>query len=241
MAAFWWHPRGRLRLSDLSVENEDELVTRYYEKDNAGDEVSRRPGTIFWCPILEFENDPWFAHIDRVDPYHEKGATFLIGKKRKNTDPFDHVPIKEAGLQVESNEALLVYKAKRRPVVLFSMQPKEWRLRSGRPADEVFLCIPSYTLEGYEPEQILAIKCLKYPTLFYLPADQAFNRKEAMLRFDRAQLVLTSYLERVSPHQRLTNDALTLIQGWFRYWSTGSPEDWILQYQKQQLERFDWA
>lgn len=215
----------------------DDLVSQYYEKDGADGQSCMRPGALFRAPILEFENDPWFAHLDRVDPEHKRSATFLIGKRRKDSDPFNHVPIKEAGLDVESNEGMVVFKAKVRPVVLFSVPTAGWKLRSGRPADEGFLCIPAYSLGGYDPGHILAVKCLKYPNLFYLPDDAALYRKEAMLRFDRAQVVMKSELERIIPPQRLTDDALTLLQGWFRYWTTGSPEDWILQYQSQQLAR----
>jgi len=219
------------------TEAPDDLVQQYYERHTVGDDACLTPGALFRAPILELENEPWFAHLDRIDPTHQRPSTFLLGKRRRDADPFDHTPTKEPGLEVESNEALVVFKAKKRPVVLFSLSPGEWRLRSGRPADEAFLCIPSYTIEGYAPEHVAAVRCFKYATLFYLPEDLEFRRKEAMLRFDRSQLVLKSQLERISPSQRLTTDALMLLQGWFRYWMTGTTEDWILQYQEQQMAR----
>ena len=215
-----------------------ELIDKYYERDNSDANSFLKPGAFLWAPILEFEGDPLLAIVDRVDSKHERPATFQLRRRRKfKDDPFKHVPINEPGLQLESNEGLMVFKAKRRPVVLFSTAPEQWNLRSGKPADEVFLCVPAYRLEKYEPEHIAAIRCFKYVSLFHLPADTTVGRKESMLRFDRSQLVPKHLLERISPHQRLTDDALTLLQGWFRYWSTGDTEDWILEHQAEQVKR----
>jgi hypothetical protein len=210
-----------------------ELIQQYYDSCPSSD---LRPGKIMLGPILEFENRPWFASLDRVDPSHVRPATFTL-TTNPTSQVFNHQPIKEASLEVESTEALVVFKAKKRPVVLYSMAPETWNLRTGRQADRVYLCLPSYRLEDYYPQHIAAVKCCKYVSLFYLPADSSFGRQEAMLRFDRAQMISESQLEPISPSQRLGDDALTLLTAWFRYWTTGEPEDWILQYQAEQLAR----
>ena len=214
-----------------------DLIDAYYERDEVPDDERLRPGALFLAPVLEFEQRPWFAHLDRIDPRHERPATFVMRKAGSNWDPFDHLPIKESGLEVESDEGLAVFKVKKRPVVVFSLSPGDWNLVSGRTADEAYLCIPSYSLDRYDAEHVAAVQCFKYPTLFHLPADPELRRREGMLRFDRSQVMLRAQLEPVQPAQKLTEDALLLLQAWYRYWSTGLTEDWVLQYQAQQLAR----
>ena len=186
--------------------------------------------------LLRFGPQQLYAHVDRVDPEHKKPATFIISPKRKNADPFEHITVKEPFVELPSDQALMVYNAKLRPVVLFSMPPETWNLRSGRPADQGFLCIPAYGLKDYDSNHIAAVRHMKYASLFYLPEELAFSRREAMLRLDRSQIIARDHLVRIKPNHRLTEPALTLLQGWFRYWSTGSPEGWILDYQREQVE-----
>lgn len=72
-----------------------------------------------------------------------------------------------------------------------------------------------------------------------MPRDTKFGLEESFVRFDRTQIVHQHQLKRWYPHVKLHDDALMLLQEWFRYFTTGSTEDWVLEYQKTELEKLE--
>ena len=139
-------------------------------------------------------------------------------------------------LKLKNNEAFVAYKAKTRPVLLFSLAPGVRPDIAGG-QDEGFLCLPIFRLLRYSDEFTLSVKAFKYESLFYLPEDSRSGLKECMVRFDRAQVIHAAQLERRRPATKIAPDALLVMQEWFRYYVTGACEDWLLQHQRVELDK----
>ena len=109
------------------------------------------------------------------------------------------------------------------------------RKSSGACWRKACFCLPLFSLEEYDREFVTSLRSLKYESAFYLPAEATFGIEESFIRFDRGQMVHCHHLKRWRSPTKLHEDALLVLQEWFRYYTTGYAEDWILRYQKTEL------
>jgi len=212
-----------------------DLIGEYYRADPDPFEDCFRQGTFFRAPIYYIDARPTFVRLTGVDPQGKHPPTFEL--TQKDRDAYKHQPLNYPGVQLRDDEEFLAIPSKLRPVILFSSPLKDWQLVGGDRPEETFVCLPTYGLDEQKDDFRLAVQAFKYASLFYLPEDNLFGRKEAFVRFDRAQVVPKQQLVRLDPHHRLTDDALYLLQEWFAYYLTGAPSDFVLKYQAQQMER----
>jgi hypothetical protein len=213
----------------------NDLFGEYYQPDPSSTRDAYRPGAFFRAPIHQVDVQQTFVRLTGIDPEGKYPPTFQLTKKDR--DAYNHQPLNYPNLQLRDDEEFVAVRSKLRPVILSSSPLEDWRLVGGNRPEEAFVCLPTYGLDEYDDEFRLALKVSKYASLFYLPEDDRFARKEAFVRFDRMQVVAKQQLVRLEPHHRLTDDALYFLQEWSRYYLTGTPSDWVRQYQAQQMER----
>jgi len=212
-----------------------DLITTFYEPDKVPPKQALRPGAVFNAPILFVDSGLRLLKIEYVDPEHRKPPMLKLGKE--DEDSFKHPPVLELGLR--DNEELAALKCKSRPVIIFSQPLTRWKFLGEERQGDSFLCLPLFGLDQYEREFVLSVRAFKYESAFYLPKDATFRLKEGFVRFDRTQIVHRHQLKRWYPHVKLHDDALMLLQEWFRYFTTGSAEDWVLEYQKAEVEKLE--
>jgi hypothetical protein len=213
----------------------NDLFGEYYQPDPSPFEDCFRQGAFFRAPIHYVDARPWFVRLTGIDPQGKHPPTFEL--TQKDRDAYKHQPLDYLGVQLRDDEESLAIRSKLRPVILFSSPLKDWQLVRGDTPEETFVCLPTYGLDEHDDQFRIALKAFKYASLFYLAEDKRFGRKEAFIRFDRLQVVPKLQLERLQPPHQLGDDALVFLQDWFRYYLTGSGEDYVLKYQKEQMER----
>ena len=212
-----------------------DLITTFYEPDTVPPEQALRPGAVFNAPILFVDSRLQLLKIEYVDPKHKNPPMLKLGKA--DEDSFEHPPVLELGLR--DDEELAALKCKSRPVIIFSQAPAHWKFFGEERQGDSFLCLPLFGLDQYEQEFVLSVRAFKYESAFYLPKDTTFRLEESFVRFDRTQIVHRHQLKRWYPHVKLHGDALMLLQEWFHYFMTGSAEDWVLEYQKTEVEKLE--
>ena len=212
-----------------------ELIEQFWERDSSPDNDCHHMGVVFEAPVNYVDRRIQALRVDLIDPYHKRPPTIRLGDANDTT--FNHQPVKEPGFTLRSNEAVLAYKAKRRPVFLFSMPSPPRSDHRGGTQDDAFLCVPLFRLIKYSKEFVLSMKAFKYENLFHVPADGSSGIQEGMVRFDRAHVIHMDNLHRWPRHVKLSSDALLVMQEWFRYYLTGMCEDWLLQHQRIELEK----
>ena len=215
--------------------NMADLITTFYEPDKVPPKQALRPGAVFNAPILFVDSGLRLLKIEYIDPKHRKPPMLKLGKE--DEDSFKHPPVLELGLR--DNEELAALKCKSRPVIIFSQPLARWKFLGEEGQGDSFLCLPLFGLDQYEREFVLSVRAFKYESAFYLPKDATFRLEESFVRFDRTQIVHQHQLKRWYPHVKLHDDALMLLQEWFRYFTTGSAENWVLEYQKVEVEKLE--
>jgi len=211
----------------------DELIPVFYEADTAPSKEALRIGAIFEAPILYVDSKMNLLKVQYVDPQHQKPPMLQLGEVDDKS--FNHPPVREIGLR--DNEELAALKCKRRPVVIFSRSVERWRLPGIERQIDTCFCLPLYGLKDYDREFVVSLRAFKYESAFYLPAEKSLGMAESFIRFDRGQIVHCHHIKRWRPPLRLHEDALLVLQEWFRYYTTGVAEDWVLQYQKAEMEK----
>ena len=210
-----------------------ELIEQFWEPDESPDSDCHNIGAVFRAPVNYVDPKLQVLRLTYIDPFHSKPPMLQLGRANEST--FDHQPVKE--LRLKNNEALIAYKAKKRPVLLFSLAPGVRPHIAGGTQDEGFLSLPMFRLRKHADEFTLSVKAFKYESLFYLPEDGRSGLEECMVRFDRAQVIHSAHLERWRPTTKIAPDALLVMQEWFRYYLTGACEDWLLQHQRAELDK----
>jgi len=213
----------------------NDLIRQYYEHDPSPARDAFRQGAFFRAPIHQVGLPQTYVRLIYTDPEGKRPAAFEL--TQKDRDAYNHQPLNHPGVQLRHDEEFVAIRSKLRPIILFSSPLEDWKLVRGGTPEQAFVCLPAYGLEEYDDDFRLAVQAFKYASLFYLPEDARFGRKEAFIRFDRAQVVPQEQLVRLEPHHRLTDDALYFLQEWFRYYLTGVPDKFVLEYQAQQMAR----
>jgi len=211
----------------------DDLIETYYETSTTQRQNTYERGEIYWAPSLFLERDLRLVRPVDPDPWAGDIDGWEI-RRATETDldppPFDHLPLISPRLQ--SHEEYLAIKAKKRPVILFSSGAEVWTYRSGRPREPVYVMLPMFSFYEDDPIEFrLGIQALDYRELFYLGADDSLDMVEGFVRFDRMHVVPRGWLKRRLV--RLTDDAMLLLDEWFKFYITGIAPDWLLQYREE--------
>jgi len=137
------------------------------------------------------------------------------------------LPFKNLNLDVD--EDLLIFKVKRRPVVVLSRAIVDERKADPSRFQDSFWCVPSYTMiDNFGHPQldisfIEDVRTLSYRCCFPLPYDPYLHDQESMLRFDRTQPIPRHCLK--ATKRRLSKGWRLYIQEWARFYITGSLGD----------------
>lgn len=211
----------------------DDLIETYYEASTTQRQDTYNRGEIYWAPSLFLERDLRLVRPVGPDPWAGDIDGWEI-KKATETDldppPFDHPPL--ISPRLETREEYLAIKAKKRPVILFSSAAEAWTYRSGKTRESVYAILPMFSLYEDDPIEFrLRIQALHYRELFYLAPDDSLGMAEGFVRFDRMHVVPKGWLKRRLV--RLTDDAMLLLDEWFKFYVTGEAPDWLLQYREE--------
>lgn len=208
----------------------EDLIRAYYEVSSVQRQNTCERGEIYWAPSLYLERDltlvrpvgpdAWAGDID--------GWEFVAaGQPDVSPPPFDHAPL--WSVRLESREEYLALKAKQRPSILFSSAPEPWSYRSGETRESVYMMLPMSSFHDDDPHEFrLRVRALQYRELFYLPSDQRLRLVEGFVRFDRAHVVPRNWLQ--GHLVRLSDDAMLLLDEWFKFYVTATAADWLLEY-----------
>lgn len=130
-------------------------------------------------------------------------------------------------LGVHSNEVVLAYKAKLRPVVVLT--PCLTEETQGFPSHfkNCVLCAPLYTLvdednilnPGYNEKAIYGIVALKYRSVFPVPTHPYLKSQICSLRFDRILPARINCLSKLET--KMNSKWLAYIREWIRFYATG--------------------
>jgi hypothetical protein len=210
-----------------------DIIGEYYRKPPGGPDFF--PGRIcdivaIYLPtkleVVGFD----YAAANRGDP-----VTYAIGPPDTNT--FTHMPV--AGTRkLESDEALLVVKGKHRPGVILSTTPTNITVAGivARDFPEAYLIVPLYSFQDTHPQAFrLRVQAFEYNMLFHIPLSSVFGVKEGMLRFDRVQVIPRGLLRPWGC--ALTDDALWVLQHWFRYFLTDELDRTLADFRAELLKR----
>ena len=206
-----------------------QLVETYYQEATTQEQKVYPLGHIYTAPCFYLDPDFKVLH-PRVDPYHKRPAIFEIDKP--NESSFHHDPVLKPKL--ESDEAFIPFKAKRRPVVIISQRPAAIGVRTGRDREPDYLIAPLYSLKSYDPPGWRAkIRAFAYPELFYLPSDDQLGMQEGYIRLDRIHAMPQRWLKRC--RLRMTQHAYNLLTLWLQHYITGYCEPVLAEYRHEQL------
>lgn len=151
-------------------------------------------------------------------------------------------------LGVRSNEVVLAYKTKMRPVVVLTpCLPEETQ---GFPSHfkNCVLCAPLYTLVDkdnilnphYNAKAVYGIVALKYRSVFPVPTHPYLKSRICGLRLDRILSARINCLSR--PKTKVTNNWLAYIREWIRFYATGKlVETQLSTSRRKQTELLDTA
>ncbi|TKJ28838.1 MAG: hypothetical protein CEE40_10560 [Chloroflexi bacterium B3_Chlor] len=208
----------------------EDLIGAYYEVSSAQRQNAYERGEIYWAPSLYLErdltlvrpfgSDAWAGEID--------GWEFVAaGQADLRPPPFEHPPL--WSVRLETREEYLRLKAKQRPSILLSSAPEPWTYRSGETRESVYLMLPMFSFHDDDPAEFrLRVRALQYRELFYLPSDESLRMVEGFTRFDRAHVVPRNWLQ--GHRVRLSDDAMLVLDEWFKFFILGTADDWLLEY-----------
>ena len=114
-----------------------ELIDQFWEPDTTPDNDCHKIGAIFQAPVNYVDRHLQVLRVTYVDPYHRRPPMLQLGQADDST--FNHQPVVD--LKLKSNEAYVAYKAKKRPLVLFSMPTGPRPDIAGGSQDGSFLCL----------------------------------------------------------------------------------------------------
>jgi hypothetical protein len=215
-----------------------DIVGEYYAQPSFGSEFM--PGrvcdaTVYYLPagnlrVLKFD-------IEAAN--RGERISYDIGSVEAAT--FRHKPVVRP-YPLEYNEAFVVAKAKRRPVVILS-SPIVRPAVVGLPKQDfpdVYLVCPLYSFGDNHPLEFrLRLEAWEYSMLFHLPGSDEFGVCEGFLRFDRSIIIPQGQLRPRSV--ALTESALYALQHCFSWFLTGKLDSDFAEYRQKLLDALNRA
>jgi hypothetical protein len=179
---------------------------------------------MYWAPIIYRDEDLLLLRLKAYDASDERRSSYEMARMSQTDSPFNHAPVHE--LHLRNNEELVVFRAKYRSAMLFSMPMTE--PDAVAPRDKSFMVIPHYTFHDDDPAGFKeSIRLFEYNALFHAPASTSMRLKDGFFRFDRVTVVPRNDLNEALPY-RLTPDALRFFQSWFDAYKSGELRDDLL-------------
>lgn len=189
--------------------------------------VSR--GRLIWAYFPHVDQVPnRLSPVGRKDPTVHTQAHFLVEPFRYN-DKRPSVSLPVAALPAYSNEELLVFRSKRRPLLVIADNSTEVdkKLTQGKPRQQTaptLLVAPYYgrdegtgTRSGYNDAFVDRVKQCEYPQFFWekLPLPGTI---ESILRFDHIQPIGSHHQTYDVTDYRLSEDALSILDEWLAWY-----------------------
>ena len=170
--------------------------------------------------------------LESYDPQDESRNRYSIQTSEPDdSDLFNHQPVYD--LRLESNEELLVNKAKLRPVIVISQRNQLWPMGGARLAERGLVCIPVYSFQPRDSDEFRRrIGVQEYPWWIYLPEQMGFH--EGFARLDRIQTLEESHLRPTL--NALAEDALWFVSEWLRYCFTEEIDPVLLEYRQELIQ-----
>jgi hypothetical protein len=191
------------------------------------------PGQMYWAPIIYRDEDLLLLRLKQYDAADERRSLFEMTRMSQADSPFNHAPVHE--LHLRNNEELVVFRAKYRSAMLFSVPMTE--PDGVAPRDKSFVVIPHYTFHDDDPAAFKeSIRLFEYNALFHAPASTGLRLKDGFFRFDRVIVVPRNDLNEAMP-SRLTADALRFFHSWFDAYKSGVLADDLLADLIQEARR----
>lgn len=146
---------------------------KFYEWVFPGEKGGRPPDIdqkyICMGPVSYKGNEILTLIEDEFDPLHEERSTWKIAKFINGTrdNRFPHRPYKI--FQLETDDDLLVFKCKIRPVLVIKKIESDWRIPS-KYYDNIWLCLPLFSYKNrHSQKYVLSDQKLQVPYRFYFP------------------------------------------------------------------------
>ena len=200
----------------MSVDSDMLLVDKYYVKASNQDQEKCLRGQIYWSPCLHFRPDVQLLRVESEDPLLQRPTKLALCPMSEGAFTDTHKPSLHPPLRWD--EELMVLRAKKRPVIIFSNESELWSPVTGaNPLPRCFLVAPMYTFHPNHSERFKArVVTFNYPDLFYMPADSELGMQEGFVNFGQMQVVPKTWLE--PTRVCLTADACELLTSWFGYY-----------------------
>lgn len=210
-----------------------ELIGEFYRRVAPIEARQLERGQVCWGPISYLSSRLQHIDLGSYNPQDESRNRYSISSSDPDVPStlFDHQPVHE--LRLQNDEALLVNKAKLRPVVVMSQRNEYWPLGGARLAERGLLCLPMYSFHPNDSSEFRQrIQAQEYPWWLYLPENSQF--REGFARLDRLQTIEESHLR--STQQALTEDALWFVSEWLRYYLTEEIDPMFLEHRRELVQ-----
>ena len=210
-----------------------DLVGEFY--CNVTQTVARQfnRGQICWGPVGYLSSQLQSIALQSYNPRDERLNRYSMSTHApSDRSIFDHMPVHE--LRLQNDEALLVNKAKRRPVIVVSQKNDRWPRAGARLAERGLVCLPMYSFRPDDSHEFRRrIRAQEYPWWLYLPAHST-QFLEGFARLDRLQTIEETHLQPI--RRALTDDALWFVSEWLRYYLTEEIDDLLLEYRRELMQ-----
>ncbi len=206
-----------------------ELVGDFYHSVTRAEARQLNRGQICWGPVRYLSTQFQTVDLSSYNPRDERLNQYSLATHEPNDlSLFDHPPIHE--LRLQSDEVLLVNKAKLRPVVVMSERNQYWQGGGGRLSERGLVCLPMYSFQRNDSQEFRnRIRAQEYPWWLYLPEYRSL--REGFARIDRLQTIEELQLQ---PTQyALTDSALWFASEWLRYYLTGEIDELLFEYREE--------
>ncbi len=206
-----------------------ELVGDFYRSVTPVDARRLDRGQICWGPVRYLSTQFQTVDLSSNSPHDERLNEYsLTTHEPGDLSLFDHPPVHE--LRLQSDEVLLVNKAKLRPVVVMSERNQYWQDGGGRLSERGLVCLPMYSFHRNDSQEFRnRIRVQEYPWWLYLPEYRSL--REGFARIDRMQTIEELHLQPTL--YALTEDSLWFASEWIRYYLTGEIEEVLLEFREE--------
>ena len=206
-----------------------ELVGDFYRSVTRAEARQLNRGQICWGPVRYISSQYRSLDLDSYNPGDERLNQYsLTTHEPDDLSIFDHFPVHE--LRLQHDEALLVDRAKRRPVVVMSQRNEFWSMGGARLSERGLVCLPMYSFQHDDSREFRnRVRAQEYPWWLYLPEYRSLN--EGFARIDRLQTIEELQLQ---PTQyALTDSALWFASEWLKYYLTGEIDELLFEYREE--------
>ena len=163
-------------------------------------------GQICWGPVGYLSSKLETVELSSYNPQDEPRNRFSISVYEPDErSVFEHAPVHE--LKLQSNEALVISRTKRRPVIVMSQKNQPWPRAGSRLAERGLVCLTVYSFHPNDSQDFRRrIRAQEYPWWLYVPEHLGFQ--EGFVRLDRLQTIEEAHLQ---PMTRTLTDRCVVV------------------------------